>query len=174
MELLWRYGSEKSNGYSLYWKEKSVQFFVTRCCFKRCNQYASDCAYNEIVLNGKKWWSSGLGDPKSLFLWHILQMKLKTAIIYGFSTDWHGGCRNSTYVIGDYDAPHGHGEVHFNNVLLKTLLVERAKVLRLHKVTRAYSPLHALYWSCWKSFMIDRGMSRTAFGKEILKGTLNA
>ena len=38
---------------------------------------------NEIVLNGKKWWSSGLGDPnaKVIILWPILQMKLKTAII---------------------------------------------------------------------------------------------
>lgn len=39
-------------------------------------------------------------------------------------------------VFGDYDAPHGHGEVHFKmfEYLLKTLLVVQAKVLKLHKV----------------------------------------
>ena len=38
---------------------------------------------DEIVLNGRKWWSSGLGDqmPKSSSLWHIRQMNPKTVII---------------------------------------------------------------------------------------------
>lgn len=78
---------------------------------------------NEIVLNGKKWWSSGLGDPNAkviIFMAHtpdetkdrhhqhsMVLVPIDTAGVE---------IQRMLPVFGDYDAPHGHGEVHFNNV----------------------------------------------------------
>ena len=77
---------------------------------------------DEIVINGKKWWSTGLGHPKA-----------KMAIVMG-KTDENANphAQHSMVIVpldtpgveikrmqntfGAYDAPSGHGEVHFNNV----------------------------------------------------------
>jgi alkylation response protein AidB-like acyl-CoA dehydrogenase len=77
---------------------------------------------DEIVINGKKWWSTGLGHPDA-----------KIAIVMGKTDESAAKHRQHTMVLvpldtpgveikrmlttfGAYDPPAGHGEVHFNNV----------------------------------------------------------
>lgn len=77
---------------------------------------------DEIVVNGKKWWSTGLGHPEA-----------KVAIVLGKTDPTEAKHKQHSMVLvplntkgveikrmqntfGAYDAPSGHGEVHFNNV----------------------------------------------------------
>jgi len=137
---------------------------------------------DEVVLNGKKWWSSGVGHPNA-----------KVAIFMALTADPSRG-RHSQHsmvlvpldtkgvevkrmlpVFGEYDAPFGHGEVHFDNVR-----VPRANVIgalgmgfeiaqgrlgpgRIHHCMRCIGAAEQAL-----ELMIDRGMQRTAFGKPLM------
>jgi alkylation response protein AidB-like acyl-CoA dehydrogenase len=136
---------------------------------------------DELVLNGKKWWSSGIGHPRA-----------RVAIFMGVSNpdnDRHHrhsmvlvplDARGVTIqrmlpVFGEYDAPYGHGEVWFEDVR-----VPRANLIqglgrgfeiaqgrlgpgRIHHCMRAIGAAeHAL------ELLIRRGVARTAFGKALV------
>ncbi|MEP1034831.1 acyl-CoA dehydrogenase family protein [Ekhidna sp.] len=78
---------------------------------------------DEIEINGKKWWSTGLGHPEA-----------KIAIVMGQTKDESKGRHEQHSMVlvplntpgvkiqrmlntfGAYDPPAGHGEVHFENV----------------------------------------------------------
>ena len=79
-------------------------------------------------------------------------------------------------LFGDYDAPHGHGQVSFDNVrvLVSNFIAALDKVLKLLKGRLGPGRIH----HCMRcigalkkalELMIDRGMSCKAFGKELLK-----
>ncbi|AWL19099.1 acyl-CoA dehydrogenase [Acinetobacter nosocomialis] len=190
MEVLWRYGSEQQKQQWLLplldGKIRSV------FCMTEPDVASSDATNmqataliegNEIVLNGKKWWSSGLGDPNAkviIFMAHtpdetkdrhhqhsMVLVPIDTAGVE---------IQRMLPVFGDYDAPHGHGEVHFNNVRVPLenfiggagqgfeIAQGRLGPGRIHHCMRCIGAAEKAL-----ELMIDRGMSRTAFGKEILK-----
>lgn len=190
MEVLWRYGSEQQKQQWLVplldGKIRSV------FCMTEPDVASSDATNmqatalidgNEIVLNGKKWWSSGLGDPNAkviIFMAHtpdetkdrhhqhsMVLVPIDTAGVE---------IQRMLPVFGDYDAPHGHGEVHFNNVRVPIenfiggagqgfeIAQGRLGPGRIHHCMRCIGAAEKAL-----ELMIDRGMSRTAFGKEILK-----
>lgn len=78
---------------------------------------------DEIVINGKKWWSTGIGHPEA-----------KIAIVMGKTEDGSRGRHEQHSMVlvpldtpgveikrmlntfGAYDPPAGHGEVHFDHV----------------------------------------------------------
>ncbi|EER37565.1 acyl-CoA dehydrogenase [Histoplasma capsulatum H143] len=78
---------------------------------------------NEYVINGQKWWSSGIGDPRCKIL--IVMGKTDTnnpdpyrqqsVVLVPMDTPGITVHRMLT-VYGYDDAPHGHGHVSFNNV----------------------------------------------------------
>lgn len=190
MEVLWRYGSEQQKQQwltpLLAGKIRSV-FCMTE------PEVASSDATNmqataivegdEIVLNGRKWWSSGLGDPNAKIIiymahtpdpskdrHHQHSMVLVPVDAVGVKIE------RMLPVFGDYDAPHGHGEVSFNNVRVPVenfiggagqgfeIAQGRLGPGRIHHCMRCIGAAEKAL-----ALMIDRGMQRQAFGKEILK-----
>ncbi|MBN6525544.1 acyl-CoA dehydrogenase family protein [Acinetobacter pittii] len=190
MELLWRYGNEQQKQ---QWLEPLLDGKIRSVfCMTEPDVASSDATNmqatalidgNEIVLNGKKWWSSGLGDPNAkviIFMAHtpdetkdrhhqhsMVLVPIDTAGVE---------IQRMLPVFGDYDAPHGHGEVHFKNVRVPIenfiggagqgfeIAQGRLGPGRIHHCMRCIGAAEKAL-----ELMIDRGMSRTAFGKEILK-----
>lgn len=137
---------------------------------------------DELILNGKKWWTTGLGHPNATF-----------AIFMGLSNPENDKHSQHSMVIvplstegvyikrmlsayGDYDAPYGHGEMEFTNVRVpKTHLIQglgkgfaiaqgRLGPGRIHHCMRAIGAAERSL-----ELMIKRGLSRVAFGKPIIK-----
>lgn len=130
MEVLWRYGSETQKQewltQLLDGKIRSV-FCMTEPAVASSDatnmQATAVIEGDEIVLNGRKWWSSGLGDPNAkiiIFMAHtpdetkdrhhqhsMVLVPVETAGVK---------IERMLPVFGDYDAPHGHGEISFSNV----------------------------------------------------------
>ena len=190
MEVLWRYGSEAQQEQWL----KPLLAGESRSVFCMTEpDVASSDATNmqataviegdEIVLNGRKWWSSGLGDPNAkviIFMAHTPDeskdrhhqhsMVLVPVNTQGVTIE------RMLPVFGDYDAPHGHGEVSFDNVRVPVanfiggagqgfeIAQGRLGPGRIHHCMRCIGAAEKSL-----ELMIDRGMSRKAFGKELLK-----
>lgn len=190
MELLWRYGSEEQKQQwlsPLLAGEIRSVFCMTEPAVASSDatnmQATAVIEGHEIVLNGRKWWSSGLGDPNAkviIFMAHtpdeskdrhhqhsMVLVPIDTA---GVTIE------RMLPVFGDYDAPHGHGEISFNNVRVPLshfiggagqgfeIAQGRLGPGRIHHCMRCIGAAEKSL-----DLMIERGMSRTAFGKEILK-----
>jgi alkylation response protein AidB-like acyl-CoA dehydrogenase len=136
---------------------------------------------DELVLNGKKWWTTGLGHPNA-----------KIAIFMALSNPENDKHSQHSMVIvpldspgveikrmlqayGDYDAPFGHGEMHFTNVRIpkENLLVGMGKGFAIAQGRLGPGRIH----HCMRSIggaekalelAMQRGMSRTAFGKPLM------
>lgn len=137
---------------------------------------------DELVLNGKKWWTTGLGHPDA-----------KIAIFMGLSNPENDKHSQHSMVIvpldsagvtitrmllacGEYDAPYGHGEMEFTNVRVpkENLIMGLGKGFaiaqgrlgpgRIHHCMRAIGAAERSL-----ELMIKRGLSRTAFGKPLIK-----
>ena len=190
MEVLWRYGSEQQKQQWLHplldGKIRSV------FCMTEPNVASSDATNmeatavvdgNEIVLNGQKWWSSGLGDPNAKIIIFMAHTPDETKDRHHqhsmvlVPTDTKGvKIERMLPVFGDYDAPHGHGEISFNNVRVPVenfiggsgqgfeIAQGRLGPGRIHHCMRCIGAAEQAL-----ELMIHRGMKRTAFGKEILK-----
>ncbi len=190
MEVLWRYGSEQQKQQWLKplldGKIRSV-FCMTEpdvASSDATNMQATAIIENdEIVLNGRKWWSSGLGDPNAkiiIFMAHTPDatkdrhhqhsMVLVPIDTKGVTIE------RMLPVFGDYDAPHGHGEISFDHVRVPVenfiggagqgfeIAQGRLGPGRIHHCMRCIGAAEKAL-----ELMINRGMSRKAFGKEILQ-----
>ncbi len=137
---------------------------------------------DDIVINGTKWWSTGLGHPNA-----------KIIVFMGLSNPENDRHAQHSMVLvpvesegltikrmltayGDYDAPYGHGEMIFDNVRVprKNLIMGEGKGFaiaqgrlgpgRIHHCMRAIGMAeHAL------ELAIKRGLERNAFGKPIME-----
>lgn len=189
MEVLWRYGSEAQKQ---QWLEPLLEGQIRSVfCMTEPDVASSDATNmqataivegNEIVLNGRKWWSSGLGDPNAkviIFMAHTPDpskdrhhqhsMVLVPIDTQGITIE------RMLPVFGDYDAPHGHGEVSFDNVRVPldhviggmgegfAIAQGRLGPGRIHHCMRCIGAAEKAL-----SLMIGRGMQRTAFGEKIL------
>lgn len=137
---------------------------------------------DELVINGKKWWSTGLGHPNAKF-----------TIFMGLSNPENDRHSQHSMVIvpldtpgvdikrmlsayGDYDAPSGHGEMHFTNVRVpkENLIMGLGKGFAIAQGRLGPGRIH----HCMRSIggaekslalAMKRSLSRTAFGKPLFK-----
>lgn len=137
---------------------------------------------DSIVINGKKWWSTGLGHPEA-----------KLAIVLGKTNTSADKYKQHSMVLvpldtpgveikrmqntfGVYDAPAGHGEVHFTNVRVpkKNLIIDfgagfaiaqgRLGPGRIHHCMRCIGAAERAL-----ELAILRSGTRIAFGKPLAK-----
>ncbi|MDX1473311.1 MAG: acyl-CoA dehydrogenase family protein [Reinekea sp.] len=137
---------------------------------------------NELVLNGRKWWTTGLGHPNA-----------KVAIFMGLSNPEAAKHEQHSMVLvpldtpgieikrmltasGDYDAPYGHGEIEFNQVrvprdnliwdLGKGFAIAQGRLGpgRIHHCMRAIGAAERAL-----ELAVQRGLKRVAFGKPLVK-----
>ncbi len=189
MEVLYRYGSDAQKA---EWLTPLLAGEIRSVfCMTEPDVASSDATNmqatailegDEIVLNGRKWWTSGLGHPNA-----------KVAIFMA-RTPSAGESRHRQHsmvlvpldtkgieilrmvpVFGDFDEPHGHGEVQFTNVRVPKSAVigelgmgfeiaqGRLGPGRIHHCMRCIGAAEKSL-----ELMIDRGMSRTAFGKPLV------
>lgn len=189
MELIWRYGNDAQKQQWL----KPLLAGEIRSVFGMTEPaVASSDATNmqataivegdEIVLNGRKWWSSGLGDPNAkliIFMAHTPDenkdrhhqhtMVLVPIDAKGVKIE------RMLKVFNDYDAPHGHGEMLFDNVRVPlsnviggagegfAIAQGRLGPGRIHHCMRCIGAAEKSL-----ELAIDRGLSRSAFGKPLL------
>jgi alkylation response protein AidB-like acyl-CoA dehydrogenase len=136
---------------------------------------------DEIVVNGTKWWSTGLGHPNCdilIFMGLTFPNENKYAqhSMVLIPTNTPGvTIKRMLPVFGDYDEPIGHGEVEFKNVRVPIsnfilgpgrgfeIAQGRLGPGRIHHCMRCIGAAEKAL-----ELMIKRGMERIAFGKPIL------
>jgi alkylation response protein AidB-like acyl-CoA dehydrogenase len=137
---------------------------------------------DELVLNGRKWWATGLGHPEA-----------RLAVFMGLSNPNAEPHRRHSMVLvplptpgvhiqhmlpvfSEYDSPYGHGEVWFDNVRVprSNLLVGLGEGFaiaqgrlgpgRIHHCMRCIGAAERAL-----ELLVRRGLARTAFGKPLLQ-----
>lgn len=189
MEVLWKYGSDAQKR---EWLTPLLSGEIRSVfCMTEPDVASSDATNmmatavvegDEVVLHGKKWWSSGAGDPRArvaIFMGktpntgadrhHQHSMVLVPLNAHGVSVE------RMLSVYGHYDAPHGHGEIQFNNVRVpianiiagpgKGFEIAQGRLGpgRIHHCMRCIGAAERAL-----TLMIERSTKRTAFGKPLL------
>jgi alkylation response protein AidB-like acyl-CoA dehydrogenase len=189
MEVLVRYGSPEQQA---RWLEPLLAGEIRSAfCMTEPDVASSDATNmratatiegDEVVLNGRKWWTTGIGHPNVRF-----------AIFMGLTDPAADKHRQHSMVIcpldtpgvsvvrmlpvfGTYDEPSGHGEVRFDNVRLPLSSIilgpgrgfeiaqGRLGPGRIHHCMRALGAAERAL-----ALLCARGEERIAFGKPLVK-----
>lgn len=188
MEVLYHYGSEEQK---TEWLKPLLEGEIRSAfCMTEPDVASSDATNmaataivdgDEIVINGRKWWTTGIGDPRCRI------------IIFMGLTD-PGAGRHSQHsmvlvpmdtpgvkiermlpVFGAYDEPVGHGEITFTDVRvpLSSMIAGPGRGFEIAQGRLGPGRIH----HCMRCIgaaeealrlMIERGLYRIAFGKPII------
>lgn len=189
MELLWRYGSEEQKQ---RWLVPLLEGEIRSVfCMTEPDVASSDATNmqataivegDQVVLNGRKWWSSGVGDPHArlaIFMAHtpdVGKARHQQHSMVLVPLDAPGvTVERMLPVFGDFDAPHGHGVVNFTDVRLSVdqfiggpgkgfeIAQGRLGPGRIHHCMRCIGAAEKAL-----ELTIQRGMQRVAFGEPLL------
>jgi acyl-CoA dehydrogenase len=188
MEVLWHFGTAEQKE---RWLEPLLAGQIRSAfCMTEPDVASSDATNmratatidgDEIVVNGKKWWSSGIGHPSCKFAIFMGLTDPKADRHHQHSMvlvplDTRGvTIKRMLPVFGMYDEPYGHGEVWFENVRVprgnfiagpgKGFEIAQARLGpgRIHHCMRAVGASEVAL-----QLLIERGLSRVAFGKPLV------
>jgi acyl-CoA dehydrogenase len=188
MEVLLKYGSDEQRA---QWLDPLLQAEIRSAFTMTEPDVASSDATNmaatavvegdEVVINGRKWWSTGVGHPDcKIFVFMGLtdpdadRHSQHTMVLVPRET---AGVKVERMLdtMGFFDEPFGHGEVSFTDVRvpLGNVLAGPGRAFeiaqgrlgpgRVHHAMRMIGLAErALHLAC------ERGLSRTAFGKPLV------
>ncbi|GAB4185858.1 MAG: acyl-CoA dehydrogenase family protein [Wenzhouxiangellaceae bacterium] len=188
MEVLAQYGSEEQQQ---RWLQPLLRGEIRSAFCMTEPAVASSDATNmqatariegdEVVLEGSKWWSTGIGHPLCRF---VIFMGLTdpeaerhqqhSMVLVPLDTPGVE-IQRMLAVYGDYDPPYGHGEVRFKQVRLPLdhlilgpgrgfeIAQGRLGPGRIHHCMRCIGAAERVL-----GMAVERGMSRTAFGKPLM------
>ena len=137
---------------------------------------------DEWVINGEKFYISGAGDPRCKIMITMVKTspdaephKQQSQILVPIDTP---GVKimDGMQVFGDYDAPHGHMHIVFDNVRVpkENMLLGEGRGFEISQLRLGPGRIH----HCMRSIgaaekaldmMVVRGMTRQAFGRDLIK-----
>lgn len=192
METIERYGTEAQKD---RWLEPLLKgeirsaFLMTEPAVASSDATNIECSIaregDEYVINGRKWWSSGAGDPRCQI--YIVMGKTdleagrheqQSMILVPANTPGIRVIRPLS-VFGYDDAPHGHMEVELKNVRVpvSNLLLGEGRGFEIAQGRLGPGRIH----HCMRSIgaaeralelLCQRAIARTAFGKTIAQQTV--